>query len=87
MKTSPLNRLTLTPEALAALRSRGVQTIESLSDLLHGSSDSRASVAKLLNLRPPDLEALMLEVDGRVPATVVQRRIGRLGARPSKPPT
>ena len=82
MKATSLGLLSLSPEATQRLHSRGIESVESLSDLLHGSPDSQGAVAALLNLSAVELEALRTRVDSLVPNSGDQSRIGRLGVRP-----
>ncbi len=82
MKTTPIAQLSLTTEQAAVLLQRGVTSTEQLSDLLHGSSASRESVAALLSLTPEATATLCAQVDQFVPIGTAKNKIGHLGARP-----
>lgn len=84
MKATSLDLLSLSPKMTQRLRSRGIESVESLSDLLHGSPDSQVAVSALLNLSAADLEALCARVDSLVPNSRDQSKIGRLGVRPPR---
>lgn len=82
MKTTSLSLISLPPVAIHRLQSHGIESVESLSDLLNGSPDSQAALGTLLDLPLAELESLRARVDSLVPNSGDQNRIGQLGVRP-----